>query len=89
MRRPHILFLTYHLPLNHEPGAFRPWMEARLLARAGFQVTVVTSRVRYMTGEDIRPSPGWCTEEWRQGIRILRTWGLGRHRRSLKRHVWN
>jgi glycosyltransferase involved in cell wall biosynthesis len=64
-------------------------MEARLLARAGFRVTVVTSGVQYMTGEDIRPGPGWCTEEWRDGIRILRTWGPGRHRRSMKRRIWN
>jgi hypothetical protein len=53
--KPHVLFLTFHLPLGHEPGAFRPGMEARLLAQAGFRVTVITSGVHYMTGEDIRP----------------------------------
>ena len=45
-----------HLTLDHEPGAGRPWMEARLLARAGFQVTVVTSGVHYLTGEEANRS---------------------------------
>jgi phosphoserine phosphatase len=31
-------------------------MEARLLARAGFQVTVVTSGVHYLTGEEAKRS---------------------------------
>ena len=76
----HVLFLTYHLPLSNEPGAFRPWMEARLLKRAGFSVTVITSGVHYMTGEDTRPSKKWCSEEWRDGIRILKTWAPSDHR---------
>jgi glycosyltransferase involved in cell wall biosynthesis len=84
---PHVLFLSHHLPLGNEPGAFRPWMEARLLHRAGFRVTVITAGVQYLTGEDIRPGQGWCVEEWVDGIRILRTWGPIQHRRSLRRRV--
>lgn len=80
--KPRVLFLSYHLPLGHEPGAFRPWMEARLLAQAGFRVTVVTSGVQYMTGRDIRPYRAWCTEEWKDGVRILRTWGPQDYRTS-------
>lgn len=83
----HVLFLTYHLPLGDEPGAFRPWMEARLLELAGLEVTVVTSGVHYMTGKKIKPDQGWCTEEVVDGVRILRTWGPTDHRRSLFRRL--
>jgi len=85
----HVLFLTYHLPLSNEPGAFRPWMEARLLKRAGFNVTVITSGVHYMTGEDTRPSKKWCSEEWRDGIRILRTWAPSGHRHRAWKRLMN
>ncbi len=85
----HVLFLTYHLPLENEPGAFRPWMEARLLRRAGYEVTVITSGVQYMTGEDIRPYKAWCTEEFVEGIRILRTWAPKHHRKSVFRRIFN
>ena len=85
----HVLFLTYHLPLDNEPGAFRPWMEARLLKKAGYKVTVITCGVQYMTGEDIRPYKTWCTEEVIEGIRILRTWAPKHHRHSLFRRMFN
>ena len=88
-KRKHILFLSYHLPLDDEPGAFRPWMEAKLMYKAGFSVTVVTSGVQYMTGEDIRPYRSWCTEEEHAGIKILRTWAPKNHRRSLLRRMLN
>ena len=87
--KPHVLFLTYHLPMGSEPGAFRPWMEARLLAQAGFRVTVITSGVQYMTGEDIRLQRGWCTEEWVEDIRILRTWAPSDYRRRLWKRLIN
>ena len=86
---PHVLFLTYHLPLEGEPGAFRPWMEARLLAEVGLRVTVVTSGVQYMTGRDIRGGRGWCVEEEREGIRILRVWAPADYRRSIFRRILN
>ena len=89
LKPKHVLFLTYHLPLENEPGAFRPWMEARLLKSSGHDVTVITSGVQYMTGEDIRPYKAWCTEEIIEGIRILRTWAPKYHRRSLFRRISN
>jgi glycosyltransferase involved in cell wall biosynthesis len=64
-------------------------MEARLLVKAGFEVNVVTSGVQYMTGKDIRPGNGWCTEEWRDNIRILRTWAPSDHRQSLLKRTAN
>lgn len=85
----HALFLTYHFPLPDEPGAFRPFMEARLMKMAGYDVTVITSGVQYMTGEDIRKGKGWVTEERIDGIRILRTWSVKKHRSSLIRRAAN
>ena len=83
-----ILMITFHLPLQDEPGAFRPWMEARLMRDLGCAVTVVTSAIQYMTGEDLRKGKrGWCTEEEREGIRILRVWGLKHYRTSLWRRL--
>lgn len=87
--RPRVLFLSYHLPMGDEPGAFRPWTEARLLKKAGFDVTVITSGVQYMTGKDIRKSKGWCVEEACEGIRILRAWAPAGYRRSISRRIFN
>jgi glycosyltransferase involved in cell wall biosynthesis len=64
-------------------------MEAKLLKRAGFNVTVITSGVHYMTGEDTRPSKGWCTEEWRDEIRILKTWAPSGHRHRAWKRLMN
>lgn len=89
MKRLHVLFVTYHLPIGEQPGAFRPWMEARLLERAGFAVTVITSGVQYLTGENIRPTRGMCTEEQSGEIRILKTWAPSDHRTSLFRRALN
>jgi len=87
--KPHVLFISYHLPKGEEPGAFRPWMECRLLQMAGFRVTVITSGVQYMTGQDIRSGRGWCTEEFCDGIRIFRVWAPKEFRRSLSRRILN
>jgi colanic acid biosynthesis glycosyl transferase WcaI len=84
-----ILFFSYHLPRGKEPGAFRPWMEARLCKRAGYEVTVITSGVHYMTGKDTRKRKGWCTEEFGEGIRILKTWAPTGFRRSPLRRILN
>lgn len=85
-----ILFLSFHLPLPEEPGAFRPWMEARLMRDLDCQVTIITSTIQYMTGDDLRGEHrGWCYEEQRDGIRILRVWGLRQYRTSLRRRVFH
>ncbi|HKF49224.1 MAG TPA: glycosyltransferase family 4 protein [Terracidiphilus sp.] len=89
VKMPHILYITYHLPTDEEPGAFRPWVEARLLQESGYQVTVITSAVQYMTGKMIGSGRGWCQEEMREGIRILRVWTVSDHRRSLFRRFLN
>ncbi len=86
---PRILYITYHLPTDDEPGAFRPWVEARLLRESGYEVTVITSAVHYMTGKFIGSGSGWCREEMREGIRILRVWTIPDHRGSIVRRILN
>ncbi len=78
-----ILFLTYHFPKDNEPGAFRPWITAKLLKQSGFNITVITSGVHYMTGENIRPNKSLITEEFVDGIRILKTWAPTNYRRNI------
>lgn len=79
----HVLFLTYHFPEPEQPGAFRPWVEARLLRDMGYEVTVITSATHYMTGKDLRSSRRWCEERYRDGIRVLWVWAPGAHRRTM------
>jgi glycosyltransferase involved in cell wall biosynthesis len=88
-KTPQIVYVTYHLPMDEEPGAFRPWVEARLLRDSGYQVTVITSAVQYMTGEMIGFGSGWCRQEVRDGIRILRVWTISDYRRTLLRRFLN
>ena len=78
----HVLFLTYHLPLGNHPGPCRPWMEAKLINKAGYKVTVVTLGVQHITEEDIRNGTGWYSEEKIEEIRILRTWGPKQYRKN-------
>lgn len=84
-----VIFLTFHFPLPEEPGAFRPWVEAQLLRDIGCQVTVITSCIQYLTGEDIREGSKWCEEQWRDGIRILRVWAPKSYRRHLRSRLIN
>jgi glycosyltransferase involved in cell wall biosynthesis len=81
VRTSRVLVLTYHLPDDEDVGAFRPWMEVRLLRDLGWRVTVVTARTNYMTG---RTTERRSTDP---GLRILRAPGLRDHRRSLFRRA--
>ena len=81
MSRPHVLVLSYHLPDDEDVGAFRPWMEVRLLRDLGWRDTVVTARTNYMTGRALARRPA------DPDLRILRAPGLVDHRRSLLRRV--
>ena len=82
-KAPRILVITYHFPKDNEPGAFRPWITAKLLKKSGVDITVVTSGVHYMTGKNIRPSKNLIAEEFVDGIRILKTWAPTNYRRSI------
>ena len=87
-RRLHVLFLTFHCPRPEEPGAVRPWAEACQLRDLGCSVTVITSAIHYMTGQDLRKDGrGWCSESEQDGIRFLRVSGLVDYRKSLGRRL--
>ncbi len=83
MSEPRVLVLSYHLPDDGDVGAFRPWMEVRLLRDLGWRVTVVTARTNYMTGRATARRGG------DPNLRILRAPGLGNHRRSLLRRAFH
>lgn len=81
MNAPRVLVLTYHLPDDEDVGAFRPWMQVRLLCDLGWRVTVVAARTNYMTGAASPRVPAL------PGLRVLRVPGLRDHRRSLARRA--
>jgi glycosyltransferase involved in cell wall biosynthesis len=84
-----LLFLTVHFPNPQEPGAFRPWMEARLMEEIGYKVTVITSGVHYLTGRDIRSKKGLYCEEYIDRLRIIKIWNLTNHRVSSIKRILN
>lgn len=84
-----ILFLTYHFPTPDEPGAFRPWQNARLLKELGHEVIVITAGTHYMTAEVTQPKRSlWSLEEIR-GIRVIKTFSPPGYRKTLKKRIWN
>ena len=85
-----ILFLTYHFPLPGEPGAARPWVTASLLTELGHEVTVITAGTHYMTGEDTRYlGSGLWSREQVGDVRVVKTFAVLHHRRSLARRLAN
>ncbi len=53
----HILLIHQAFAALHEPGGTRHHELARYLAGHGHQVTVITSRVSYLTGSAVSPQP--------------------------------
>lgn len=84
-----VLFLTYHLPLPHESGAFRPLMEARLMRDLGYSVTVITAGTHYMTGTSTQKKRGLFSQEEWKGIPIIKTFAPAGHRKSVSRRTLN
>lgn len=70
-----ILFLTHYYPPEVNAPANRGHEHARLWAKAGHDVTVVTGVPNHPRGEVF---PGyrnrWRQEEWMEGVRVVRTW---------------
>jgi colanic acid biosynthesis glycosyl transferase WcaI len=83
----HILFLTFHLPRPHEPGAARPWEELQLMRELGLDVTVITASTHYLTEQIDKPVHGLWRKDVEDGVTIIRTWSPTHYRRSFRRRV--
>lgn len=81
------LFFTYHFPHPDKTGSFRPWVEATIMKKLGLDVTVITSGVDYITGEnDIGQS--LFKKELIDGISVIKVRTLSRYRdRRFKRLI--
>jgi glycosyltransferase involved in cell wall biosynthesis len=70
-----ILFVSHYYPPEVNAPANRVHEHARLWAKGGHAVTVITGVPNHPRGELF---PGyanrWQQEEWRDGVRVLRTW---------------
>ena len=77
-----VLFLTYHFPTPNKPGSFRPWVEANILKKLGFDVTIITSGVDHITGELKIKRKTWA-EENIYGFKVIKVFTLTKHRTSI------
>jgi len=69
----HILLIHQAFATLDEAGGTRHYELARFLVRHGYQVTVITSPVSYLTGKIYTPAPKEMTcESPEPGITILR-----------------
>jgi len=70
-----ILFLSHYYPPEVNAPANRGHEHARIWAKAGHDVTVITGVPNHPRGEVF---PGyrnrWRQEEWNDGVRVVRTW---------------
>jgi len=70
-----ILFLSHYYPPDVNEPATRGHEHARIWAKAGHDVTVITGVPNHPRGEVF---PGyrnrWRQEEWIDGVRVVRTW---------------
>jgi len=74
-----VLFFTYHFPYPEKPGSFRPWVEANILRDIGYDVTVITSGVDYITGKS-EIGRRLFRVEHRDGIKIVKVRSLAHYR---------
>jgi glycosyltransferase involved in cell wall biosynthesis len=83
----HILLIHQAFATLEEPGGTRHYEFGCHLARAGHRVTVVTSRISYLTGQATRSSSAGreqsCRESGVPGLRVLRAYALPAHHRGF------
>ena len=71
----HILLIHQAFAAINEPGGTRHHEIARYLVKQGYQVTIITSPVSYLTGENSQVKNRWVTRENSEpGITILRAY---------------
>lgn len=71
----HILLIHQAFAAINEPGGTRHHEIARFLVKQGHQVTIITSPVSYLTGQNAQSRSRWVTREASEpGITILRAY---------------
>lgn len=71
----HILLIHQAFAAINEPGGTRHHEIARYLVKGGHQVTIITSPVSYLTGQNAQSRSRWVTRETSEpGITILRAY---------------
>ena len=71
----HILLIHQAFAAINEPGGTRHHEMARVMVKHGHKVTIITSPVSYLTGQNQRGKSSWVTrEEPEPGITILRAY---------------
>lgn len=71
----HILLIHQAFAAINEPGGTRHHEMARVMVKHGHKVTIITSPVSYLTGQNQRGKSRWVTrEEPEPGITILRAY---------------
>jgi glycosyltransferase involved in cell wall biosynthesis len=73
----HILLIHQAFASLNEPGGTRHHEMARFLAGRGHQVTIITSRISYLTGAQsgaVQSAHGTQDDEIQPGVKILRTY---------------
>lgn len=80
----HILLIHQAFAAINEPGGTRHHEIARYLVKQGHHVTIITSPVSYLTGENSRGKTQWVTRENSEpGITILRAYTYAALHRSF------
>jgi glycosyltransferase involved in cell wall biosynthesis len=80
----HILLIHQAFAAINEPGGTRHHEIARYLVKQGHQVTIITSLVSYLTGENSGGKTRWVTRENSEpGITILRAYTYAALHRSF------
>lgn len=84
-----ILYLTQYFNSPGEPGASRHFQHARLWARAGHDVRILTGNVNYKTGATAPLDPGksYRLEQHPDGFRVYRIWAYSRFKGSFKKRL--
>src|SRR5512136_3282875 len=82
----HILLIHQAFAALNEPGGTRHHELARYLTGRGHRVTIITSRVSYLTGNVV--SPAASSDEEMDNVKVLRVYTIPALHRSFVRRVF-
>jgi glycosyltransferase involved in cell wall biosynthesis len=83
-----ILLIHQAFAALDEPGGTRHHELARYLAGRGHKVTVITSRVSYLTGSALTPVPSPAKRERGEGVRVIRAYTYQALHKSFAHRVF-